>query len=32
LEALGYQDVYDYEEGKQGWIEAGLPTESGTAA
>ena len=31
-EALGYQDLYDYEEGKQGWIEAGLPTESGTAA
>jgi rhodanese-related sulfurtransferase len=29
---LGYEDVYDYEEGKQGWIEAGLPTESGAAA
>jgi hypothetical protein len=24
--------VYDYEEGKQDWIEAGLPTESGAAA
>ena len=32
LEALGYERVYDYEEGKQDWIEAGLPTESGTAA
>jgi rhodanese-related sulfurtransferase len=32
LEALGYEDVYDYEEGKQGWIEAGLPTEGGAAA
>ena len=31
LEALGYENVYDYEEGKQDWIEAGLPTESGTA-
>ena len=32
LEALGYEDVYDYEEGKEGWIEAGLPTEGGAAA
>jgi rhodanese-related sulfurtransferase len=32
LEALGYEDVYDYEEGKQGWIEAGLQTEGGAAA
>ena len=32
LEALGYEDVYDYEEGKQDWIEAGLPTESRAAA
>jgi len=32
LEALGYGDVYDYEEGKQGWVGAGLPTESGAAA
>ncbi len=31
LDALGYQHVYDYEEGKQGWIDAGLPTESGAA-
>ena len=29
LDALGYENVYDYEEGKQDWIEAGLPTESG---
>jgi hypothetical protein len=27
--AVGYEKVYDYEEGKQDWIEAGLPTESG---
>ena len=32
LEALGYGNVYDYEEGKQDWIEAGLPTEGGIAA
>ncbi len=32
LEALGYGNVYDYEEGKQDWIEAGPPTESGAAA
>jgi rhodanese-related sulfurtransferase len=32
LEALGYENVYDYEEGKQDWIEAGLPTESGAVA
>ncbi len=31
LMALGYENVYDYEEGKQDWIEAGLPTESGAA-
>lgn len=29
LVALGYTDVKDYHEGKQDWIEAGLPTESG---
>jgi rhodanese-related sulfurtransferase len=29
LDALGYENVYDYEGGKQDWIEAGLPTESG---
>jgi rhodanese-related sulfurtransferase len=32
LNSLGYGNVYDYEEGKQDWIEAGLPTESGAAA
>jgi len=32
LEALGYENVYDYEEGKQDWIEAGLPTEGGAVA
>ena len=32
LKDLGYGNVYDYEEGKQDWIEAGLPTESGAAA
>ena len=31
LGALGYERVYDYEEGKQDWIGAGLPTESGVA-
>ncbi|MGI8909674.1 MAG: rhodanese-like domain-containing protein [Rubrobacteraceae bacterium] len=31
LAALGYENVRDYHEGKQDWIEAGLPTESGTA-
>ena len=29
LTALGYENVRDYEEGKQDWIEAGLPVESG---
>ena len=28
LTALGYADVRDYHEGKQDWIEAGLPTET----
>jgi len=32
LDALGYENVYDYEEGKQDWIEAGLPTESGAVS
>ena len=32
LEELGYSSVYDYEEGKQDWIESVLPTESGAAA
>ena len=31
LAALGYENVHDYEEGKQDWIEAVLPTESGAA-
>ncbi len=31
LTALGYENVRDYEEGKQDWIEAGLPIESGAA-
>ncbi len=31
LEALGYENVYDYEEGKQDWVDAGLPTERGAA-
>jgi rhodanese-related sulfurtransferase len=30
LRALGYTDVRDYHEGKQEWISAGLPTESGS--
>jgi rhodanese-related sulfurtransferase len=29
LIALGYRDVRDYHEGKQDWIEAGLPVETG---
>jgi len=29
---LGYRNVYEYEAGKQDWIEAGLPVESGPAA
>lgn len=29
LTQLGYVNVYDYEGGKQDWIDAGLPTESG---
>lgn len=32
LGALGYENVFDYEEGKQDWIGAGLPTESGVVA
>jgi len=27
LEALGYENVYDYVAGKEDWVEAGLPTE-----
>jgi hypothetical protein len=29
MAAVGYEKFYDYEEGKQCWIEVGLPTESG---
>lgn len=32
LDSLGYEHIYDYEEGKQDWIEAGLSIESGAAA
>lgn len=32
LDALGYEKVYDYDEGKQDWIGAGFPTESGAVA
>jgi rhodanese-related sulfurtransferase len=32
LAALGYTDVREYQLGKQDWIEAGLPVESGTGA
>lgn len=30
LAALGYTNIVDYAEGKQGWIEAGLPLEGST--
>lgn len=29
LVELGYTDVYDYEQGKQDWIDADLPIETG---
>lgn len=29
LEDLGFENVYDYEEGKKGWREAGNPIVSG---
>ena len=32
LEQLVYTNVADYHEGKQDWIGAGLPTESGPAS
>jgi len=32
LTELGYTSVYDYELGKQDWVEGGLPTETGVAA
>ncbi len=31
LESLGYTNVRKYAEGKQDWIEAGLPVERGAA-
>lgn len=31
LAELGYTSVYEYEEGKEHWIEDGLPTEKGPA-
>jgi rhodanese-related sulfurtransferase len=31
LAALGYRAVFEYAEGKQDWIDAGYPTESGSA-
>ena len=31
LTALGYTNVREYAEGKQDWIDAGLPTERGVA-
>ena len=32
LEALGYTNVREYAEGKEAWINAGLPIERGAAA
>lgn len=32
LAELGYTNVHEYGPGKQDWIEAGLPIESGTTA
>lgn len=29
LAELGYPNVHTYEDGKQDWVDAGLPTESG---
>lgn len=31
LSAMGYTDVSVYAEGKQDWVEAGLPLETGSA-
>jgi rhodanese-related sulfurtransferase len=28
LAARGYENVYDYEGGKQDWVEAGFPLET----
>ena len=27
---MGYENAYEYEDGKQDWIEAGYPTETGS--
>jgi len=27
---MGYENAYEYEGGKQDWIDAGYPTESST--
>jgi rhodanese-related sulfurtransferase len=27
---MGYENAYEYEGGKQDWIEAGYPTETGS--
>ena len=32
LESLGFEDVYDYEAGKQDWLAAGLPAEGTSTA
>jgi rhodanese-related sulfurtransferase len=32
LTELGYINVFDYQAGKQDWIDAGLPTASGNRA
>lgn len=32
LAAMGYTNVAEYEEGKQDWIDAGLPVEAGQAS
>jgi rhodanese-related sulfurtransferase len=32
LEAAGFTDVIDYEDGIEGWRQAGLPVESGAVA
>ncbi|MEY2517597.1 MAG: hypothetical protein QOJ89_4955, partial [bacterium] len=32
LAALGYANVRRYEEGKQDWMEAGLPVQTGAVA
>lgn len=32
LASMGYSNIAEYEEGKQDWIEAGLPVEQGQQA